>query len=374
MQHFKQQLNDEIRNSLKNNYTDNVDYIRFPEKTKSKQPFRTVVSSFLRFHFPQLMNLIKPIKIISFEDSLNIEKKITLLEFKGLNFLFEKLEDELSKKLLIKLIAYRVLGHKKVKLPLSNKQYWKKFKEIDSKVDKNDFIDPKFLNFKLYKHYLKNYNLGLYFTSKGILTDFELEQYAYKNGEFLISVKEGDVVIDAGGCWGDTALYFAMKVGKKGKVYSFEFIPSNIEIFTKNLSLNPEINKGIELIEKPVWEQSNLEMFYVDKGPGSKVSFDKIGEVDIKVSTKSIDDFVAENNIQRINFIKMDIEGAEPYALKGAINTINAFKPVLAIAIYHSKEDFINIPNWIDSLNLGYKFYLGHYSIHDEETILFAEI
>lgn len=70
----------------------------------------------------------------------------------------------------------------------------------------------------------------------------------------------------------------------------------------------------------------------------------------------------------------MDIEGAEPFALKGAIETIKTFKPVLAIAIYHSIDDFIHIPKWIDSLNLGYKFYLGHYTIHSEETILFAQI
>ncbi len=70
----------------------------------------------------------------------------------------------------------------------------------------------------------------------------------------------------------------------------------------------------------------------------------------------------------------MDIEGAEPLALKGAVETIKRFKPKLAIAIYHSMDDFIKIPIWIIELNLGYKLYLGHYTIHSEETIIFAKV
>lgn len=46
-----------------------------------------------------------------------------------------------------------------------------------------------------------------------------------------IKTEKGDVVIDAGGCWGDTALYFAHEAGNDGKVFSFEFIPKNLEVF-----------------------------------------------------------------------------------------------------------------------------------------------
>jgi hypothetical protein len=70
----------------------------------------------------------------------------------------------------------------------------------------------------------------------------------------------------------------------------------------------------------------------------------------------------------------MDIEGAEPVALKGAIKTIKKYRPKLAIAIYHSMNDFVGIPKWIDDLGLGYKLFLGHYTIHSEETVIFAKI
>jgi FkbM family methyltransferase len=362
MKPFIERLDNEIRKSVNNHYTDNVDFIKFPHVINSKRSIRTKISNFFRFHFYDLLNKVKP--LVYYSNS----------EIAALTSLDEKLEEEIDKDLLVKIIAYRKLGFHKVKLPLSNASYWKKFYLIDSKVDKADFIDPHFSNFILYKHKFDKLDIELYFTSKGVLTDLELEQYAYRNKSEVIGVKEGDIVIDAGGCWGDTALYFAAKIGKKGAVYSFEFIPSNVAIFKKNINLNPHLKETINLVENPVWEKSGVEMYYLDNGPASKVSFNEISAGNNKVRTKSIDDLVLEKNIQKIDFIKMDIEGAEPNALKGAVDTIKRFKPVLAIAIYHSMDDFINIPKWIDALDLGYKFYLGHYTIHSEETILFAKV
>ena len=115
-------------------------------------------------------------------------------------------------------------------------------------------------------------------------------------------------------------------------------------------------------------------MYYIDLGPGSKVFMKEKENYDGKADSLSIDQLVANLQIEKIDFIKMDIEGAEPYALKGAVGTIKRFKPKLAIAIYHSMHDFVEIPRFIDELGLGYKLYLAHFTIHGEETILFAEI
>ena len=68
----------------------------------------------------------------------------------------------------------------------------------------------------------------------------------------------------------------------------------------------------------------------------------------------------------------MDIEGAELKALKGAREALRKFKPKLAISVYHSLSDYIAIPQYINSLNLGYSFYLNHHTIHSEESILYA--
>jgi FkbM family methyltransferase len=70
------------------------------------------------------------------------------------------------------------------------------------------------------------------------------------------------------------------------------------------------------------------------------------------VKTIAIDDYASSIGLPHVDFIKMDIEGAELPALKGAIKTIHSHKPKLAIAIYHSLDDLVNIPLWISSLAL----------------------
>ncbi|WP_166636555.1 FkbM family methyltransferase [Salegentibacter sp. 24] len=217
------------------------------------------------------------------------------------------------------------------------------------------------------------YDIEFFFTEKGIAVDFILEQYAYKKkAKTVVGAEEGDVVFDLGACWGDTALYFADKVGDEGKVYSFEFIPGNIEIFNKNILLNPRLNRRIQLIPHPVTDRAGDSIFFFDNGPGSKVSSESFLEQAGDCTTESIDNFVKQNAIKKVDYIKMDIEGAEKLALEGAINTIKRFKPKLAIAIYHSLDDFATVPTWIMNLDLNYKIFIDHFSIHAEETICFA--
>jgi|GEM_PF-6264835 len=79
------------------------------------------------------------------------------------------------------------------------------------------------------------------------------------------------------------------------------------------------------------------------------------------------------NAIKRLEEMAEKDNVSEQNALKGAINTLKRFKPQLAISIYHNfADDFASIANMLDELKLGYRFFLGHFSIHHEETVLFA--
>ncbi len=294
----------------------------------------------------------------------------------GLQILYDQLAELASKKLLLQILAFRILGFTKVKLPTNTPEYWNGIKKIEQISDKANFLEVNFLNWRL--SFIDLNKIGIpvqfYFLPIGAYTDFILKQYELNNGNTKIKAEKGDYVIDAGGCWGDTALYFANEVGEAGRVFTYEFIPSNLEVMSKNLSLNPALKERIVLIERPVWETTGETMYYIDQGPGSRVFMEQDQSHDGKVNSLSIDQLVKEMNIEKVDFIKMDIEGAEPYALKGAVATISEFKPKLAIAIYHSMDDFTNIPAFILGLGLGYKLHLAHCSIHAEETILFAEI
>ena len=100
--------------------------------------------------------------------------------------------------------------------------------------------------------------------------------------------------------------------------------------------------------------------------------FKHIKNFTAKIKTISIDDFFEQYNLTKVDFIKMDIEGAELDALIGAKNTLIKCKPKLAISIYHNIIHFFEIPKFINSLKLNYKFYMDHFTTHGEETVLFA--
>ena len=68
----------------------------------------------------------------------------------------------------------------------------------------------------------------------------------------------------------------------------------------------------------------------------------------------------------------MDIEGAEMPALRGGLETIKQYRPQLAISIYHSASDFVDIPQFLNNTLKDYTFKLGHYSYSYFETVLYA--
>jgi FkbM family methyltransferase len=146
-----------------------------------------------------------------------------------------------------------------------------------------------------------------------------------------------------------------------------------LEIFRRNLDLNPHLKDRITLVEHPVWSLSDQELFINGTGPGTRVEATPSNPGVPFVKTISIDDLVARYALSRLDFIKMDIEGAEMDALHGAEAALKRFKPKLAIAVYHKLSDFWSVPQYLDSLGLGYRFHLRHFTMHAEETILFAE-
>lgn len=74
---------------------------------------------------------------------------------------------------------------------------------------------------------------------------------------------------------------------------------------------------------------------------------------------------------EKIDFIKMDIEGAEQDAIKGATNTIKLYHPILAICIYHKAEDWYKVPKMVLNIKNDYKIYLRHYMEGIFETVMY---
>lgn len=360
-----------LTDCISNDFSDNWDVRRFGlEKQLPKQTEKPALPNFKQRTKRQIKLLLNTIGLYKLPVILD------QIESNGERFqwLYERLVDNESKSILLQVLAYRSLGHRHVKLPLNNPSYWEAINKAELLMNNIEHIDLGFSDWKLQKINLASfgYPIELFFRPTGVVADFVLQQYRCELTDSIIEAVDGDIVIDAGACYGDTALYFAHKVGKNGKVYSFEFLPDNLTIFNRNMALNTDLANRINLIKHPVWSKSNEQLYVEGIGPATRVVTSSSKPDATRVETLKIDDLVSNKKLSRVDFIKMDIEGAELEALKGAEHTIRQFRPKLAISVYHKFEDFWMIPQYIESLGLSYRFSLRHFTTHMEETVLFA--
>lgn len=195
-----------------------------------------------------------------------------------------------------------------------------------------------------------------------LLDFFPGHEDPYEKGE--VELKKGDWVIDAGANIGMFSLFASKKVGDKGKVFSFEPVPETQKLLKRNIELNGI--KNIEVIPFALGEKKGELNFSIfpESLECSSGFFDNEGSRE-KVSQITLDEFVEENKIPKIDFIKSDVEGMERNLLMGAKNTIKKFKPKLAICIYHRPDD----PELLEKM---IKDFVPEYKIIKGEKKIFA--
>jgi len=170
-----------------------------------------------------------------------------------------------------------------------------------------------------------------------------------------------EIFIDGGAYDGDTLKSFLLKTDSCQKYCAFEPDSSNYEKLATFVSQN---NLAfVETIQSGLWNCEDVLYFQGNDGTSSAIS--QTGQ--IKINVRSIDSLELA-----VTFIKMDIEGAELEALKGASETIRKYKPKLAISLYHHPQHLTEIPLFIKSLYPEYKFYLRIHSFYSRELILYA--
>lgn len=194
---------------------------------------------------------------------------------------------------------------------------------------------------------------------------FLLDQYEYKD---ICTLRQGDVFFDCGACFGDTAIWGMEKVGENGTVVAFEPIKGQADTMRENVGAYLESHGCNVLVEDAAVTDADGLATFSDNGSGS--SSNPRGTLDVR--TMSIDSYCGKHGIWP-DFIKMDIEGAEMAALKGAEKTIRDRKPRLAVCVYHRPaEDLWAIPALLKSFVPEYRFYLKK-SHPFWETVLFAK-
>ncbi|CDN31511.1 methyltransferase [Mucinivorans hirudinis] len=168
-----------------------------------------------------------------------------------------------------------------------------------------------------------------------------------------VAIKEGDTVIDAGANMG----LFSVMAARMGaaKIYAFEPVAASAEKLRRNLELNNITDKVI-IEPLGVSECECTVKMFVEGGAAASFVIERGGRCE-SVRCVSVDEWVGRNGIDRVDFIKADVEGAERLMLKGAQETLKKFAPRLAICTYHLPDDPEVIEGLILKANPAYKIY-----------------
>ncbi|MCF6212467.1 MAG: FkbM family methyltransferase [Flavobacteriaceae bacterium] len=156
-----------------------------------------------------------------------------------------------------------------------------------------------------------------------------------KNYEQFYSIREGDIVLDGGANEGYLSIYYAKKVKSKGRVFAFEPDKMNVKVMKQNLKMNPSVD-NIKIYEDLIWKENTNIEFYEAGTVASSVFYEPKKSKKVLKKAITIDSFCKNERLKKLDFIKMDIEGAEIEALIGATETLKRLKPNFVIASYHS--------------------------------------
>lgn len=189
----------------------------------------------------------------------------------------------------------------------------------------------------------------------------------YDTDPALLQKLNGRDVIDGGGFIGDTIHVFR-QLFPDSPMYIFEPAQQNIDemrrLFAESLD-NPE-NK-LFLFKKALGESAgsikiNSNSANPSAAASTHFSFSNAGAVSEEVETVTLDGFIKEHKLNP-GVIKLDVEGAEPEILKGAVESIKEFRPLIIAATYHTPEEYYETKPFLESLNLGYSFRIRRSSI-----------
>lgn len=161
----------------------------------------------------------------------------------------------------------------------------------------------------------------------------------------ILKLGENEIIADLGAYNGDTVEEFLKFTnGRADKIFALEPDRKNFAKLEKNTAHLP----FVEARNCAAYKENTFLNFKKSAGRQSRISDD--GEKIQAITVDSLTD-------KKISLLKMDIEGSELDAIKGAENTIKAHKPKLYICAYHRNEDMFSIPLAINELRNDYKIY-----------------
>ncbi|MEZ5031449.1 MAG: FkbM family methyltransferase [Saprospiraceae bacterium] len=221
-----------------------------------------------------------------------------------------------------------------------------------------------FQGFYLIKSYLKsNYGLKIKLWSKGLIDHKVLFTGTYESDTNIILeryIKSGNVVIEAGANIGTETLLLSRLVGHQGKVLAFEPVPNIANRLAENCRLNGLDNVVLEQLA--LGESNDTISFFVadetftNQGMGSKYPVNQHLTKEININQITLDAYMKSAVVDSIDFIKMDIQGAELDLLKGGAETISHYLPSIFLEASEGWSSLSDLYEWLT--DKGYDVFL----------------
>jgi FkbM family methyltransferase len=175
--------------------------------------------------------------------------------------------------------------------------------------------------------------------------------------------KDGGIVVDVGAHYGRYTPIAAKRIGPKGKVIAIEADPKNFDMLNKNIKLNELLENVITLNYAASSNKSKVKLSIPEKKSGHTIYSSIITsraptEKFIEVNANTLDDILYENGIlvEEVNWIKIDVEGAELEVLKGATNVLSKSKDSALLIEIHDVENGKTLYEPIMDLLNNYNF------------------
>lgn len=190
---------------------------------------------------------------------------------------------------------------------------------------------------------------------------FVFEQYRIPG---IAEVRPGETVVDVGATYGDTAIFFSEAMRNEGTILAVEPMEENLAYLRRNMALHG--CKNVEIVPCALGDREGTQS--ADLGGKTTTVFrfcESPGEGEETIRLTTLDKLAGS---RKIDFVKADIEGAELELIHGAENVIRRDRPTFALALYHKKNDFRELPRALSRCNPDYRYYIRI----DAEPMLFA--
>ncbi|WP_243358620.1 FkbM family methyltransferase [Fundidesulfovibrio terrae] len=187
-------------------------------------------------------------------------------------------------------------------------------------------------------------------------------------GHPLVLARSGDCIVDGGAASGDSIALFRSQAGPDCRIYAFEPTPASFQEMVQAVEKAGQAN--VHPVNMALWNHDGQVGFFeaFAMSHGNRIG----GEGGITVDATTLDSFVERRGIDKVDLIKLDIEGAELAALEGAQRTIRRFRPRLQICLYHKPCDLWELPLFVRELVPGYRCFVGHHSHEHLDTVLYC--